>query len=44
MELEFTDEQLELRDNVRDVLEGQCPRSLRQTRLPPGNWRQKQTS
>jgi len=28
MELEFTDEQLELRDNVRDVLEGQCPRSL----------------
>jgi alkylation response protein AidB-like acyl-CoA dehydrogenase len=28
MELEFTDEQLELRDNVRSVLEGTCPRSL----------------
>ncbi len=28
MELEFTDEQLELRDNVRGVLEGTCPRSL----------------
>jgi alkylation response protein AidB-like acyl-CoA dehydrogenase len=28
MELEFTDDQLELRDNVREVLEGTCPRSL----------------
>src|SRR4029079_6320580 len=28
MELEFTEDQLELRDNVRDVLEGICPRSL----------------
>jgi alkylation response protein AidB-like acyl-CoA dehydrogenase len=28
LELEFTDEQLELRDNVRSVLEGTCPRSL----------------
>jgi alkylation response protein AidB-like acyl-CoA dehydrogenase len=28
MELEFTDEQLELRDNVRSVLEGTCPRRL----------------
>ena len=28
MELEFTDEQLDLRDNVRSVLEGTCPRSL----------------
>jgi alkylation response protein AidB-like acyl-CoA dehydrogenase len=28
MELEFTEDQLDLRDNVRDVLEGICPRSL----------------
>jgi alkylation response protein AidB-like acyl-CoA dehydrogenase len=28
MELEFTEDQLELRDNVRDVLEGICPRAL----------------
>jgi alkylation response protein AidB-like acyl-CoA dehydrogenase len=28
MELEFTEDQLELRDNVRDVLEGICPRSI----------------
>jgi alkylation response protein AidB-like acyl-CoA dehydrogenase len=28
MELEFSEDQLELRDNVRDVLEGICPRDL----------------
>jgi alkylation response protein AidB-like acyl-CoA dehydrogenase len=28
MELEFSEDQLELRDNVRDVLDGICPRDL----------------